>query len=290
VKVDQQIINNLQEAESIKQQKLYGSFDEMILSRCIGKRTRDGIDDEIVGSVWSWLINKKLSGEKDIGRYEYYWNNWTTSLKEDFYRVFIRAAKENNFAKRLIISMAEVTNWDADATNFKNLISKCGKFDSIKFNEIYEIVNGIIVEKSTDKISFKDIQTPIGVYRNYGYEVWVYVHYSKGVQKVELRVPDGYVNNVRYEISFNKFMALEDYIDCVKKCRHLDDIYNLQKKPEWNNLINIVSYKEHSILPYTEYGALLELYTGYLKYGSVDNYIKYCQEDDERVALNTKIA
>jgi hypothetical protein len=282
-KINPKIVENLKEADKIENDKIYSLFDEMILSRCTGKRTRDtDLNRELVSSVWSWLINKKLSGlESALDRYEYYWSIWDKSLKEDFYKVFIKSFKENNFNQRLIISMAEVANWDADAITFRNLISKCGEFDSIRFDEIYENVDGKVVKVSEDRISFKDIQTPVGVYRNYGFEVWVYVHHSTGVKKVELREPDGYVNNVRYEITFgDKYVALEDYVGYVKKCHTLYDIISLKENQKTKDFIKIESFKLHAVdLPFTEYGSLLELYTGYLKYGSVDNYIKNCLEN-----------
>ena len=269
-KINPKIVENLKEADKIKNDKIYGLFDEMILSRCTGRRTRDtDLDRELVRSVWGWLINKGLSANKINIKYEYYWNNWSKVFKEDFYRIFIESFNKNDFTEYLVVSMSEVIYWNTEARYFRDLIRKCGIYESIKFYSQFNIPD--------EDITWDMIDTIIGVYKNYGFVIWAYVSKTKGVVKVEIREPSERIGNLKHIIDFKKYIALEDFVEYTR----VGDVYDFIDGFTRANLAEVKSIRNHSLTgePLTDYGALLELYTGYLKYGSVNNYRKNCLEN-----------
>jgi hypothetical protein len=304
VKVDQQIINNLNEAEQAIIENRYNVIDNIILMKCVGCKNISEVNNETVGSLRFWLADKirTLRSVKNVSKVKLLidgiddnallWRTWQIQLQNDLYREFLfnrgyRFSLINGkFELRLVKSMSEVTEENNPGIDqwFMSEVNSWG--DGVK----------VYIDDSLDKRPFPELE------------------------EVEIKYTRVFKQNMKVEISvFIKFILNESNIEYGIYKVNINPIFMQNFKPFELGTVNMVGLEQFTYLNRYQvydtfiskiryrlkmeylsglaglgvngrYNMLLELYTGYLKYGSVDNYIKYCQEDDERVALNTKIA
>jgi len=280
VKVDQQIINNLEYNENFYRNREYEALDNIIMAKCLGCR----IPAEY-NKIWEELI-PWMSTKGDLwDRWEDLWDRWEEELKEDFYKEAIKSISSQLNTKNMFNSMADITeeirNKSIEAVdkreveNFSDMVSSWGTAVKIKHDgfksDTWDLIKNMTVlylKQFTVIEEDEDLDKE--------YMVYVYLNRISGINKIEIRL--GEAKEIVYELKGIK-VNVEDFSQMNNENEYDDYINSLEKLAGKCGL--------HG---WNRYNILKELYTGYLKYGSVDNYIKYCQEDDERVALNTKIA
>jgi hypothetical protein len=276
VKVDQQIINNLIYNENLYRNRKYEALDNIIMAKCLGCRIPAEYN-EIWRELIPWMYSKKNEIEL--------WDSWYKELKEDFYKEAIKSISSQLNTKNMFNSMADITeeirNKSIEAIdkreveNFSDMVSSWGtavkiKHDGFKSDTWDQIENITMMYLKTFTV------VKAGNIDNIEYMVYVYINKILGVRGLEIRL--GEAKEVIY------------YLEDIKI--NVEDFSQMNNENEYDDYINSLEKLagKCGLHGWNRYNILKELYTGYLKYGSVDNYIKYCQEDDERVALNTKIA
>jgi hypothetical protein len=284
VKVDQQIINNLQEAEEMYLSNKYKALDEIVIRKCFGVGP-DLIDIRYMYAVLSWLISSGY-GHAGKGKEEVKWKTWFKEIKERFYTEFISGYRK--YYSMLMI----FDGWYAHNYVPKNDAEEAYKKDMKKLSDQIEQWGSskedakLVFAKSVGE-SWPDLPDEDKiVYHKYNCELWVFIDMEFNADKKSRRLE---LEGVRIHplnkkdkvenIAFKQMIPLEKYTEFNR-----GDI----TKEEFIGRIN--EFNGDDEIKVSAYELFYELYTGYLKYGSVDNYIKYCQEDDQRVALNTKIA
>jgi hypothetical protein len=302
VKVDQQIINNLQEAEELYRSKNYNSLDSIILSKCTGCNMSNNKYFWLWSNISNWINNKSLN-EKGIIVNEWnpykasriIWKDWVKVLKNELYYEFY-----NYMISRYekIKSMTIYNKWYENADSIllgKEILKWFPKWVPDNVEKPLESKNlpFIMNYDGLEDESIIKIGKAAVEYRAYSRLIEVHIElnmYAKNDNKEKdlhssidnYYVVDVIIRDNTSEVGIIKsprkvpLSEFKNYAVLDSQKEFLTDIGDVNKGGMQIIKSELVEYGED--MNYCDF--LLELYTGYLKYGSVDNYIKYCQEDE----------
>jgi hypothetical protein len=313
--IDERVIKDFEYVESLYMENRKDLLDVIVIGKCTGNANFDP-RDWLCSEMFCWLRGKNLlkSGKivdeidenynkgniKDSG-FEMMWDRWVEVLKEDFYKEFSSCFRkvgglilsepqwEGAYNENSLENIKPYSDEEVVYKNEKKFKDTLIKLASGKIPGMYcreGDVKKSIAELNSLQVNFVPVKKD--------WNVTIILEFGKnmsgGLAIRIIRIKDNHSGSkVAYWAPVGQFIPVEK-MDLAMNENTLKNFKNKLEALGAKEIDEENVGKSVRVWRGEKYDLLLELYTGYLKYGSVDNYIKYCQEDDERVDLNIKIA